>query len=132
MEKEELSSRRPSIAFPLGLALLLLLLFCISCLLICYFNWNKLRTLIFGSSDQNWDDDNNDIESDIADRSSDFQDSSPVIMAKGKIVGQSPLVLMPGDKVPRFIAMACPCEPPRTEKITITVPKPPALSVPFY
>ncbi|KAK8597025.1 hypothetical protein V6N13_001647 [Hibiscus sabdariffa] len=131
MENEELSSRRPSIGFPLGLALLLLLLFCISGLLLCYFNWNKLRTLIFGSSNQNWDDDD-DIESDNRNRSSDFQDSCPVMMAKGKIVGESPLVLMPGDTVPRFIAMTCPCEPPRTEKITITVPKPPPLSVPFY
>ncbi|GMJ15241.1 hypothetical protein like AT5G65660 [Hibiscus trionum] len=127
MEKEELSFRRPSIGFPLGLALLLILLFCISGVLLCYFNWNKLHTLISGSSYQDRDDDD-DIES----GSSDFQDSSPIKKPEDKIVEQSLPVLMPGDKAPRFIAMACPCEPLTAEKITITVSKPPALSVPFY
>ncbi|KAE8686187.1 Detected protein of unknown function [Hibiscus syriacus] len=121
--EEELSSRRPSIGFPLGLALLLLLLFCISALLLCYFNWHKLQTLIFGSSDH--DDSDDDIESNVVDRSSEFQDSSPVMKPKEKTVGQTLLVLMAGEKVPRFIAMACPCEPPRTAKIAITVSKPP-------
>ncbi|KAG4194008.1 hypothetical protein F383_22761 [Gossypium arboreum] len=127
MENEESSSSRPAIGFPLGLALLLILLFCISAVLICYLNWQKLRVLILRSSDQDQD----DIESDIG-RSPELEVSSTVMKPKGKIVGQSMPVLMPGDKVPRFIAMASPCEPPRTETITITVPKPPALSVPFY
>ncbi|KAB2023629.1 hypothetical protein ES319_D06G032100v1 [Gossypium barbadense] len=127
MENEESSSSRPSIGFPLGLALLLILLFCISAVLLCYLNWQKLRALILRSSDQDQD----DIESDIG-RSPDLEVSSPVMKPKGKIVGKNMPVLMPGDKVPRFIAMASPCEPPRTETITITVPKPPALSVPFY
>ncbi|MBA0722358.1 hypothetical protein Golax_003041 [Gossypium laxum] len=127
MENEESSSGRPSIGFPLGLAFLLILLFCISAVLLCYLNWQKLRALILRSSDQ----DRDDIESYIG-RSPDLEVSSPVMKPKGKIVGQSMPVLMPGDKVPRFIAMASPCEPPRTETITIRVPKPPALSVPFY
>jgi len=46
--------------------------------------------------------------------------------------GQSLPVLMPGDQVPKFIAMACPCEPPRTEKITVQIQKPPSFPVPFY
>ncbi|MBA0747282.1 hypothetical protein Gogos_004208, partial [Gossypium gossypioides] len=123
MENEESSSSRPSIGFPLGLALLLILLFCVSAVLLCYLNWQKLRALILPTSDQDQD----DIESDIG-RSPDLEVSSPVMKPKGKIVAQSIPVLMPGDKVPRFIAMASPCEPPRTETITITVPKPPALS----
>ncbi|XP_039009770.1 uncharacterized protein At5g65660-like [Hibiscus syriacus] len=132
MENEQLSSRRPSIGFPLGLALLLVFLFCISALLLCYFNWNKRRNLIFGSSDQNWDADDDDIESDVVDHSSELRDSSTIMTPKDKIVGQSLLVLMAGDKIPRFIAMACPCEPPRTKKIAITLSKPPPLSVPFH
>ncbi|KAK8600964.1 hypothetical protein V6N13_059296 [Hibiscus sabdariffa] len=124
MENEEFSFRRPSIGFPLGLALLLILLFCISGVLLCYFNWNNLQTLISGLFYDD-DDDDDDIESD-------FQDSSPVMKPKDKIVEQSLAILMPGDKAPRFIAMACPCQPLTTEKITITVPNPPALPVPFY
>lgn len=52
--------------------------------------------------------------------------------ARPKIVGQSLQVLMPGDEVPRFVAMACPCEPPAAEKIKDTVQKPPPLPVPFH
>lgn len=32
-------------------------------------------------------------------------------------------VLMPGDDIPKFIAMACPCQPPTDERITIHVDK---------
>ncbi|XVF36532.1 hypothetical protein REPUB_Repub19eG0065900 [Reevesia pubescens] len=130
MENEESSSSRPSIGFPVGLAVLLVLLFCISGVLICYINWHKLRTLILQSSDH-YQDDNEDIESDI-EQSPDVQAASPVTKPRQKIVGQSLPVLMPGDQVPRFIAMACPCERAIGEKITITVQKPPALPVPVY
>ncbi|XWS14867.1 hypothetical protein CRYUN_Cryun35bG0045600 [Craigia yunnanensis] len=130
MENEESSSSRPSIGFPLGLALLLILLFCISGVLICCLNWHKLRALILQSSDH--PDDNEDFQSDI-DHSPAVQAASPVMKSRQKIAGQSLPVLMPGDQVPRFIAMACPCEPVRIEKITITVQKPPAdLPVMFY
>lgn len=37
---------------------------------------------------------------------------------------QSLPVLMPGDQVPKFIAIACPCEPPVREKLTVIVQKP--------
>ena len=48
---------------------------------------------------------------------------------------QSLPVLMPGDKVPKFIALPCPCEPPREEKVVVKVtkpPKPPRMPVPLY
>lgn len=32
---------------------------------------------------------------------------------------QSLPVLMPGDEIPKFIAMACPRQPPKDERITI-------------
>lgn len=44
---------------------------------------------------------------------------------------QSLSVLMPGDQVPKFIAMACPCRPPLAEKVTIEVQKPPTSVVPL-
>ncbi|XVE95136.1 hypothetical protein REPUB_Repub02eG0070400 [Reevesia pubescens] len=122
---ESSSSCRPSIGFPLGLAILLILLFCISGVLICYLNWHKIRDLILQSSDQDHDD-NDDIRSDT-DHSPAVQAESPVMKPKQKIIGQSLPVWMPGDQVPRFIAMACPCEPATIEKIKITVQKPPAL-----
>lgn len=36
---------------------------------------------------------------------------------------QSLPVMMPGDEVPKFIAIACPCQPPRDERITIHIDK---------
>ncbi|CAD5335938.1 unnamed protein product [Arabidopsis thaliana] len=34
-------------------------------------------------------------------------------------------VLMPGDNTPKFIALPCPCAPPRPEKLTVDVQTPP-------
>lgn len=34
-------------------------------------------------------------------------------------------VVMPGDRIARFIALPCPCEPPRQEQVAIQVAKPP-------
>ncbi|MBA0623714.1 hypothetical protein Godav_009160 [Gossypium davidsonii] len=134
MKNEEmLSSTRPlTIGFPLGFAFLLILLFCISGFVIGCVNWDKLRALILQSSGHDHDD-NDDTRPDV--------NHAPVVgpapllkyekAARPKIVGQSLPVLMPGDEVPRFVAMACPCEPPTIEKIKDTVQKPPPLPVPF-
>ncbi|PNX93206.1 hypothetical protein L195_g016357 [Trifolium pratense] len=47
--------------------------------------------------------------------------------------------MMPGDDVPKFIAMPCPCQPSRPENIVVTVVKPPPpplkppqLAIPLY
>lgn len=49
---------------------------------------------------------------------------------------QSMPVLMPGDEVPKFIAMPCPCEPPIVvDQIEVNLPKPPKpprMPVPLY
>ena len=48
---------------------------------------------------------------------------------------QSLPVLMPGDQIPKFIALPCPCEPPRPYKVEVKVqkpPKPPRFPVPLY
>ncbi|KAE8704082.1 transcription factor bHLH25-like [Hibiscus syriacus] len=47
---------------------------------------------------------------------------------------QSLPVLMPGDQIPKFIALPCPCQPPRQDKVEVKVekpPKPPHFPVPF-
>lgn len=36
---------------------------------------------------------------------------------------RSVTVLMPGDEIPKFIAMACPCQPPIQERISVVVQK---------
>lgn len=48
---------------------------------------------------------------------------------------QSLPVIMPGDRIAKFIAMPCPCEPLRADKIIVQVekpPKPPQIAVPLY
>jgi len=60
MEDDPGASSRPSIGFPLGLALLLLMLFCMSAFFSCCLHWDKLRSLLHSSPDENAD-----IEADI-------------------------------------------------------------------
>ncbi|KAK4257890.1 hypothetical protein QN277_007419 [Acacia crassicarpa] len=52
-----------------------------------------------------------------------------------QIRGDSLPVLMPGDEVPRFIAMPCPCVPSRSEDIIVSIekplPNPPSVTVPL-
>ena len=54
-------STRPLIGFPLGLALLLILLLCMSVFFFCCFQWEKLRSLFISSPGDNI----SDIEADI-------------------------------------------------------------------
>ena len=54
-------STRPLIGFPLGLALLLILLLCMSAFFYCCFQWEKLRSLFISSPDDNI----SDIEADL-------------------------------------------------------------------
>lgn len=49
--------------------------------------------------------------------------------------GESLLVLMPGDEIPKFMALPCPCQPHRPEIVHIKVMKPPNIPrfpVPLY
>ncbi|GMY17483.1 hypothetical protein FCV25MIE_12722 [Fagus crenata] len=125
MEDSKDASTQPLIGFPLGLALLLILLFCMSAFFSCCFHWDKLRSLLISSRNVNID----DIESDIPE-----SPRKPVIPPHkmSKISeSQSLSVLMPGDQVPKFIAIACPCRPPLVGKVTIEVQKPPTFPVPY-
>ncbi|KAL4604409.1 hypothetical protein ACB092_10G191500 [Castanea dentata] len=117
-------STRPLISFPVGLALLLILLLCMSAFFYCCFQWEKLRSLFISSMDDNI----SDIEADVP--NSPRKPLPPHKITK-RDESQSFSVLMPGDQVPKFIAMACPCRPPLAEKVTIEVQKPPTSVVPL-
>ncbi|XP_020218176.1 uncharacterized protein At5g65660 [Cajanus cajan] len=121
MEGQDLSpphvdTSRPSLGFPLGTALLLIIIFSLSGIFSCCYHWDKLRTL-------------RQSHSSIPALS--HTQSPPSTVVKG----ESLPVLMPGDEVPKFIAMPCPCHPSRPDKIIVTVQHPPLkppLLLPFY
>ncbi|KAL5559896.1 hypothetical protein UlMin_036107 [Ulmus minor] len=113
MDSNEGSSlSRPSLSFPLGIALLVLMLISISAFFFCCLYWEKLRSFFF-STPQDLSVSQTDIE----------KPTLPQPMRKRKQPESVP-VLMPGDQVPKFIALACPCEPPVLEKITVLGKKP--------
>ncbi|KAF9608585.1 hypothetical protein IFM89_010017 [Coptis chinensis] len=124
MESQDLSpvhhtdSSRPSLGFPLGTALLLIIIFSLSGFFSCCYHWEKLRSLRRSfSGDEEPDSDPDSIPSPS-------KPSSPYPNLKGKQVESLP-VLMPGDNIPKFMALPCPCEPPRLDKITIELQTPP-------
>ncbi|KAJ9540708.1 hypothetical protein OSB04_027214 [Centaurea solstitialis] len=107
-------SSRPTIGFPLGTALLLIVVFSLSGIFSCCYHWDKLRHL----------------RGEFSDADSDHSDSKPkpIYSEKKQDEDRSLPVIMAGDQFARFIAMPCPCEPPRVvlEKITVEeIQKPP-------
>ncbi|KAA8546643.1 hypothetical protein F0562_003126 [Nyssa sinensis] len=118
---------RPSLGFPLGTALLLIIIFSLSGVFSCCYHWDKLRSFRRSLSDDT------DPEADI-----DRSPSKPKSLHTNSKQNQSQSlpVLMPGDRIPKFIALPCPCEPPRPGKIIVEVqkppPKPPRIAVPLY
>ncbi|KAK7307291.1 hypothetical protein VNO77_40217 [Canavalia gladiata] len=132
MEGQDLSpprmdTSRPSLGFPLGTALLLLIIFTLSGIFSCCYHWDKFRSLRQSFSDP---------EATHAHTQSPPSKSKLDSTGLKQSKGQSLPVLMPGDEVPKFIAMPCPCEPSRPETIVVSVekppPKPPRLAVPLY
>ncbi|KAI3451856.1 hypothetical protein Pfo_008521 [Paulownia fortunei] len=115
---------RPSLGFPLGTALLLVVIFSLSGIFSCCYHWDKLRRSL--SLDAT------DLEAD-----GDLGPSKPKAthMDLKQQENQSLPVIMPGDNVPKFIALPCPCEPQRQGKIVVQVqkppPKPPRIAVPL-
>ncbi|KAD2805623.1 hypothetical protein E3N88_39000 [Mikania micrantha] len=99
-------SSHPTLGFPLGTLLLLIIIFCLSGLLSCCYHWEKLRRLRGLFSDD------------------DHSPSKPIYSYSETLQtrNQSLPVVMPGDRIARFIALPCPCEPPRQEKLVVQVP----------
>ncbi|KAE8665753.1 hypothetical protein F3Y22_tig00112530pilonHSYRG00251 [Hibiscus syriacus] len=122
-----MDASRPSLGLPLGTALLLLVIFSLSGIFSCCYHWDKLKFLR-GSFDDDAAADGADIEA------SHFKPKPNETDVK-KNQRQSLPVLMPGDNIPKFIALPCPCEPPREAKVVIEVqqtPKSPRFPVPLY
>ncbi|KAE8697367.1 auxin-responsive protein IAA9 [Hibiscus syriacus] len=132
MESQDLSppqhmdASRPSLGFPLGTALLLLIIFSLSGIFSCCYHWDKLKFLR-GSFDA--------AAAEAADIEASPSKPKPNDTDVKKNQGQSFPVLMPGDDIPKFIALPCPCEPPREAKVVKEVqqtPKSPRFPVPLY
>ncbi|KAM7261855.1 hypothetical protein ACFE04_020932 [Oxalis oulophora] len=108
---------RPSLGFPLGTALLLIIIFSLSGIFSCCYHWDKLRSLRRSYSE------------DMDPEAVDFTQASPSNKSKHVQLDVkqnqrfSVPVLMPGDQIPKFIAMPCPCEPPRTKSTVVVVVK---------
>ncbi|KAJ3678447.1 hypothetical protein LUZ60_002250 [Juncus effusus] len=99
---------RPTLGFPLGTALLIFVIFSLSGIFSCCYHWEKLRALRgVHRRRENTDDQTDDrhVSIDIPScpsKLADFKDE------KEKNLGLP--VIMPGDPIPTFIAMPCPCQ----------------------
>ncbi|BAT99394.1 hypothetical protein LR48_Vigan07g130000 [Vigna angularis] len=114
MEGQDLSpshidTSRPSLGFPLGTALLLIIIFSLSGMFSCCYHWDKLRSFRQSLSPPH--------------PQPSLTQSQPSMVKQNK--GQSLPVLMPGDELPKFIAMPCPRQPSRPDTIVVTVDTPP-------
>ncbi|CAA0817248.1 Uncharacterized protein SHERM_16915 [Striga hermonthica] len=119
---------RPSLGFPLGTALLLVVIFSLSGIFSCCYHWDKLRRSLSLHAAAA------DLES--GDDLSPSKPKTPLMDLKQQ-ADQSLPVIMPGDNVPKFIALPCPCEPPRQGKMADAYvqkppPKPPRIAVSLY
>ncbi|EPS73743.1 hypothetical protein M569_01015, partial [Genlisea aurea] len=88
---------RPSIGFPIGTAILLLLIFTLSGIISFCYHWNKLRNILSPTNPN-----------------SHVGNSPPPhhLNANGKLT----VIVMPGDDFPKFVALPCPCQPPWPER----------------
>ncbi|CAL1371933.1 unnamed protein product [Linum trigynum] len=122
---------RPSLGFPLGTALLLIVIFSLSGIFSCCYHWDKLSSLRRGFSDDPAGDDDQDRDVEALP----FKPNLPRLDVKQK-QGESVPVVMPGDQIARFIALPCPCQPARAERVAVPAekppPKPPRIAVPLY
>ncbi|ERN11964.1 uncharacterized protein At5g65660 [Amborella trichopoda] len=117
MDEQQISHRRldasrPTLGFPLGTALLLILIFSISAFFSCCYHWDKIRNLRRPSSAS-------------APPSASLSPPlrSPPSPAKGSKVNSSMSlpVLMPGDRIPKYIAWPCPCKCPAPNTVAVHV-----------
>ncbi|PSS35997.1 hypothetical protein CEY00_Acc00500 [Actinidia chinensis var. chinensis] len=119
---------QPSLGFPLGTALLLIIIFSLSGVFSCCYHWDKLRSLHRSVS----------VDTDPeVDNNGSISKPKPTHMGTKQNQSESLPVLMPSDQIPKFIALPCPCRPPRPGNIVVQVQKPPKpppiyMPVPLY
>ncbi|RZC88422.1 hypothetical protein C5167_016224 [Papaver somniferum] len=106
VSSHRMDASRPSIGFPLGTALLIIVVFCLSGVFSGCYHREKLRSLrqSFAS------DAHDDLEANTAIK---ITPTYPSLKINQR---ESLPVLMPGDNIPKFISLPCPCEPPRAVK----------------
>ncbi|KAK9134187.1 hypothetical protein Syun_013517 [Stephania yunnanensis] len=110
------AAARPSLGFPLGTALLLMTVFCLSGVFSCCYHWEKLRSIRNRGSRSSSA--VGDVEAAHEVASSSSSPSSSTVKPSGpharpdwnkeRKICQSVPVLMPGEEAPTFIAMPCP------------------------
>nr|TKS16564.1 hypothetical protein D5086_0000022120 [Populus alba] len=93
---------RPSLGFPLGAALLLIIILGLSSVFSCCYHWDKVRSFRRRRSSSEHPDPGAYIETSPS-KSKLFQ------MDLKQYHNQGMPVVMPGDDVPKFIALPCPC-----------------------
>ncbi|KAJ1376222.1 hypothetical protein SESBI_50175 [Sesbania bispinosa] len=124
MEIEDTPAGQISISFPLGLALLVALLLFISCFFCCCLHWDKLQSMFPSSAVVIINPQPHQIQAaaGLTTTASHHKPGFPVLkrMQMQKHGGSLP-VLMPGDEIPKFIALECPCQPPKDQMITVHV-----------
>uniref|UniRef100_A0A7C8YHV1 Hydroxyproline-rich glycoprotein family protein n=1 Tax=Opuntia streptacantha TaxID=393608 RepID=A0A7C8YHV1_OPUST len=106
---------RPSLGFPLGTGVLLIVIFSLSGIFSCCYHWDKFRSLRHSFS--------HDIEAALHPT----HISKPPLLPDGekhKQREESVGVIMPGDEVAKFIAMPCPCQPVRPHHLAPAVVPP--------
>ncbi|XP_047335760.1 uncharacterized protein At5g65660-like [Impatiens glandulifera] len=128
---------RPTLGFPLGTGLLIFVIFSLSGLFSCCYHWDRVQSLR-----RSFFPNNHDLEAPSAADADDGSPSKPTNLPplhKVKMERQSLPVIMPGDRMPTFIALPCPCEPPRPTGNIIVQPQkpiksppPPQIAVPLY
>lgn len=109
---------RPSLGFPLGTALLLLIIFSLSGIFSCCYHWDKLRSLRRSFA--------NSTDLEAGGDPSYLKSKRAYMNCKQNQISDMPAVLMPGDQVPKFIALPCPCQPPRPDKVLAEVQQQPS------
>ncbi|CAN8277575.1 unnamed protein product [Cochlearia groenlandica] len=130
-----IDASRPSLGFPLGTALLLIIIFSLSGIFSCCYHWDKHRSIRRSLAANSI----SAVGSGDIEASSPFKLKPPFLDLK-KNQNISITVVMPGDNTPKFIALPCPCAPPRPEKFTTvdfqspphSPVKPPRFPVPLY
>ncbi|CAA3033116.1 Hydroxyproline-rich glyco family [Olea europaea subsp. europaea] len=112
---------RPFLGFPLGTALLLIIIFSLSGIFSCCYHWEKLRSFRRSFSNLRAHDD-------------DQGHSKPKInhMSSMEQQKESLPVLMPGDNFPKFIALPCPHRPPAQDRFIVEIQKPTRIAVPSF
>ncbi|KAK4490528.1 hypothetical protein RD792_001208 [Penstemon davidsonii] len=111
---------RPSLGFPLGTALLLVVIFSLSGVFSCCYHWDKLRPTFSLHP----------FDLETADGNLAYPTKPTTSHKKQKNMSMQ-VIIMPGDNVPKFIAMPCPCERPRQQENKLVIAealdqKPPA------